>query len=228
MAFIGIALLIAAGLTLVIVADAGQIVGLSQEQMGQIIPLLLVLILVASGTFGRRIRLSHMLNGALLWVALFAVIIGAYSYRFELAGLAERVRGELTPGVAVVNEETQTAIFRKGFGNTYRMNARINGKKILMIFDTGASAVVLTHEDARAIGIDVDALSYDVRVQTANGVGRAAAIRLDNIEVGGISRSGIRAFVAEKGALETSLLGMTFLSTLDAYIVTRETLELRG
>ena len=47
-----------------------------------------------------------------------------------------------------------------------------------------------------------------------------------NIEIGGIVRENIRAFVAEPGALETSLLGMSFLQTLQAYTVRNDTLEL--
>ncbi|MCF6302434.1 MAG: TIGR02281 family clan AA aspartic protease [Devosiaceae bacterium] len=228
MAFIGFALLIAGGLTLVIISDAGQLVGLEQEQIGQIIPLLLILILVASGTFGRRVNFSSIFGGAVLWVGMFAVVIGGYSYRFEIIGLANRILGELTPGVAVIDENAGTAVFQKGFGNTFRMGARINGAKIIMIFDTGASAVVLTSSDAITAGIDPSTLRYDVRVQTANGVGRAASVRLDKIEIGGIVREDIRAFIAEPDALQTSLLGMSFLQTLQAYTVRNDTLELHG
>ncbi len=51
-------------------------------------------------------------------------------------------------------------------------------------------------------------------------------MRLDGIVVGGIKRKGVRAFVAEDGALDTSLLGMTFLETLSRYAVTSNSLEL--
>jgi aspartyl protease family protein len=94
------------------------------------------------------------------------------------------------------------------------------------IFDTGASAVVLTHADAVKAGIDTDALSYNISVQTANGTGRAAGITLDTLEVGGITRTRVRAFVAERGALDTSLLGMSFLGTLSRYAVSGNSLEL--
>ena len=63
-------------------------------------------------------------------------------------------------------------------------------------------------------------------VSTANGTGRAAAVTLDRVEVGGIVRNNVRAFVAERDALETSLLGMTYLSTLSRYAVSGNSLEL--
>jgi aspartyl protease family protein len=63
-------------------------------------------------------------------------------------------------------------------------------------------------------------------VTTANGTGRAAVVTLDRIEVGGIVRSRVPAFVAERGALQGSLLGMTFLETLSRYSVSGNKLEL--
>ena len=56
--------------------------------------------------------------------------------------------------------------------------------------------------------------------------GKAAQVTLDEIEVGGIVRKRIRAFVAERAALEQSLLGMTFLRTLSRYAVSSNSLEL--
>ena len=86
--------------------------------------------------------------------------------------------------------------------------------------------MVLTHGDAQRVGIATEALRYDVSVSTANGTGRAASVTLDRIEVGGIVRNNIRAFVAERGALDTSLLGMSFLGTLSRYAVSGNSLEL--
>jgi aspartyl protease family protein len=46
------------------------------------------------------------------------------------------------------------------------------------------------------------------------------------MEVGGIVRKDVRAFVAQDDALDTSLLGMTFLETLTRYAVSSDSLEL--
>ncbi|VAW20652.1 hypothetical protein MNBD_ALPHA12-789 [hydrothermal vent metagenome] len=228
MAFIGIALLIAIGLSVIIVSDAGTLAGITQDQVGQIVPLLLILIVVAAGAFSRRIRFSEMVSSVIMWVAIFGVTITGYTYRYELGDFSSRIIGELMPGKAEVNSKNGIATFRKGFANTFTVGAKVNGAKVVMTFDTGASAVVLTGRDAMAAGIDTRRLRYSVPVQTANGMGRAANIVLQRIEVGGIVRHNIRAFVAEPGALDASLLGMSFLQTLSAYTVTRETLELRN
>ena len=226
MIFIGIALLIACGLAVIVGTDAGSLIGLTQAQTAQVIPLVLILIVFAGGMFSRRRRATELLGSVVLWVGIFALAGVTYAYRDELTGLAGRVAGEFRPGVAMVNEEAGTATFRRDMGGHFELQATINGHTTPMIFDTGASAVVLTLADAQAAGIDTSALRFTIPVATANGTGQAARVSLDGIEVGGIKRKGIRAFVAEEGALDTSLLGMTFLETLSRYAVTSNSLEL--
>ena len=226
MIFIGIALLVAAGLVLLISADAGSLVGLTQMQTAQLAPLLILVIIFAGGLFTRRHKATELIGGLFLWAGLFAVAMVTYAYRDELLGVVGRVAGEFQPGVALVDAETGTATFRRGMDGHFEVNATINGHTTPMIFDTGASAVVLTIEDAEAAGVDLDRLRYTVPVATANGQGLAARTRLDSIEVGGIVRRNLTAFVTRDGALDTSLLGMTFLETLSQYSVTQNSLEL--
>jgi aspartyl protease family protein len=226
MIFIGIALLVAIGLALMISADAGSLVGLSQAQTAQMVPLLVILIVFAGGIFTRTRRASEMVTSVVLWVGIFGIAALGYAYRDEIGNIAGRVMGELQPGVALVDAERGTATFRRGMSGHFELAATINGHTTPMIFDTGASAVVLTIADAQAAGIDTDNLRYSIPVSTANGTGRAARVRLDQIEVGGINRVGVLAFVTEPGALTTSLLGMTFLETLSRYAVTQNSLEL--
>jgi aspartyl protease family protein len=226
MIFIGIALLIAIGMALLISADAGSMVGLTQAQTAQLIPLLVLLVIFAGGLFTRRRKAAELISSVLLWLGIFGGAAMTYAYRDELTGIAARVAGELRPGVAVVDAEAGIATFRRGMGGHFEINATVNGHTTPMIFDTGASAVVLTIADAKAAGIDTDGLAFTIPVSTANGTGRAARVRLDRIEVGGIVREGVVAFVTEQDALDTSLLGMTFLETLSRYSVTQNSLEL--
>jgi aspartyl protease family protein len=226
MLFIGLALMVAAGLVLLISADAGTMIGLTQTQTAQLVPLVIILIVFAGGLFSRRRRASELLGGLVLWIGIFATVGVGYAYRDELLGVVSRLTGELRPGVAVVDSEKGSAVFRRGFGGHFEIQATVNNHTTPMIFDTGASAVVLTPKDAAAAGIDIAALRYTMPVSTANGTGMAARTRLESIEVGGISRRNVMAFVTEAGALETSLLGMTFLETLSRYSVTQNSLEL--
>ena len=226
MLFIGVALVVAIGLALLISADAGSLVGLDPSDTARLVAGLAILILVAGSLFTRRQRLGEMLGNLMLWVGIFGLAVGLYSYRNELGNFGNRVMAELTPGAAVVDVQSGTATFRRAFGGSFRINASVNGHETHMIFDTGASAVVLTQADAKAAGLPVDRLDYVVPVKTANGTGRAALTLLDSITVGDITRHDIRAYVSDKGALETSLLGMTFLETLHGYAVQQDSLVL--
>jgi aspartyl protease family protein len=226
MIFIGIALVVSVGIALLISADAGSLLGLTQNQTAQLVPLVVLLIVFAGGIFTRTRKAGELIGSIFLWVAIFGLAGAGYAYRDEISAVTSRVMGELQPGVAVVDAERGAALFRRGLGGHFEIQATINGHTTPMIFDTGATAVVLTIADAEAAGIDTQSLNYTVPVSTANGMGRAARVRLQELEVGGIVRRRVPAFITEPGSLETSLLGMSFLETLSRYSVTQNSLEL--
>lgn len=101
-----------------------------------------------------------------------------------------------------------------------------NGHEVRFLVDTGASAVALTPDDARRLGIDPSGLSYTYEVSTANGQARAAQVKLASISVGGARVDNVDAFVLDRG-LETSLLGMTYLGRLSRFEASRNAMILR-
>ena len=226
MLFVGVAILVAVGLALLVSADAGAWLGLTQTQFGQLIPLVILAIIFAAGAFSRRQRFSVIVGNFAIWAGLFVAVLVGYTYREDLKDLAARVVGELSPTTAIVDSTNGTATFRRGLDGHFTVASTINGSAIPLLFDTGASAVVLSYRDAKRAGIPLENLSFTMPVMTANGTGRAAVVELDRVEIGGISRRNVRAFVAEDGALYGSLLGMTFLETLSRYSVAGDKLEL--
>lgn len=228
MMFTGIALLVALALAAIISSDAGSLIGLTEAQTGRAIPLLIVLVLLASSVFASRQRLRTIVGSFAIWIVLgFGLIVG-YSYRVELSQFGHRLVSELQPGVARVDPETGNVRIARALGGSFRIETEVNGVTTPMIFDTGASAVVLSVEDAARAGVDTDGLEFSVPVQTANGTGFAASVTLKSIAVGPIARHNIRAFVVEHSSLDTSLLGMTFLETLSRYSVSQNALELEN
>jgi len=226
MLFVGVAIVVAIGLALVVSSDVGGLVGLTQAQLGQLIPAVVILVVLSASLFSRRYRFGEIVSNLVVWVGIVGVLLVGYTYRDDLTGVASRVFGELLPGQAVVDPATSTVSFRSGLNGHFQINALVDGTEIRTVFDTGASAVVLTNDDAKKVGIDTKSLSYNVAVSTANGTGRAAQVTLSRLEVGTIERRKVRAFVAEAGALDTSLLGMSFLGTLSRYAVSGSSLEL--
>lgn len=226
MLFVGVALLVAIGIGLLVSADAGSLIGLNQTQFAQLIVLVVLAIVFAAGAFSRRQRFSTIVANLAVWAGIFVAALVGYTYREDIKGVAAQVFGELSPTTAIIDSSHGTATFRRGMDGHFLVSAKVNGTDTHMLFDTGASAVVLSYSDARRAGIDVGALNFDTPVTTANGTGRAAVVTLDEMEVGGIKRRKVPAFVADRGALDGSLLGMTFLETLSRYSVAGNQLEL--
>ena len=155
-----------------------------------------------------RGRFVQALAAALLWVVLALVLVVGYSYRYELRDVADRVMAELVPGHVITRGRT-VEVARTVNGD-FDVTAQINGARVAMVLDTGASSVVLTREDAKAAGLPLEVLAYTTNIETANGRTRAAPVTLDRLAIGGLVEHSVAALVAQPGQLKTSLLGMSF------------------
>ncbi|MDF2119006.1 TIGR02281 family clan AA aspartic protease [Roseiarcaceae bacterium H3SJ34-1] len=108
----------------------------------------------------------------------------------------------------------------------YFSNVEIDGRRIRMLVDTGATLVILTYEDAAALGINPAPSDYTAKVLTANGDLMTAKTQLREIRVGNILVRDVAALVVPAGRLKQSLLGMSFLSKLKSFEVADRSLIL--
>jgi aspartyl protease family protein len=131
----------------------------------------------------------------------------------------------LSAGPAAVADNARLSMSGNGH---FMTKAEVNGRSIRVMVDTGASTVALSHEDARKAGFRPDDLDFDAPVSTANGVVKAARVKIDRIEVGSIMVENVEGMVLPEGALSGSLLGMSFLRRLDSYEVKDGVLHLRN
>jgi aspartyl protease family protein len=221
---IGVALSLAA---LIATHDQDAIATLLRHDVGSLV-LKVALAIFAGGLVLVlfRKRLSKALEAFLFWAVIFLLLVVGYSYRFELRDVADRVIAELMPGH--VASHGQNAEIVRTRGGEFTMAARINGTKIPMVLDTGASSVVLTQQAAKAAGLPIEVLNYTVSVDTANGRTRAAPVTLDRLAIGGVVERSVPALVAQSGQLKTNLLGMSFLNRLESWDVRGDRLRLRG
>lgn len=104
-----------------------------------------------------------------------------------------------------------------GQNGHYVVKAFINNQAITVLVDTGASAVALSAHDAEQVGLHPGLLTYNVTVATANGIVKAARVKLDKVEIDGVRVDDVDALVLPEGALTGTLLGMTFLSRLSSF-----------
>jgi aspartyl protease family protein len=224
-------LLIGVGLALIVVIarhDEGTIGGLSVDDFGGLIYYGALVIFAGGAVLVlARQRPSQAVEAALVWIVIGFVLVFAYSYRFELRGAGNRVLSELMPGRISPRGERTVEIVR-GRGGDFQVAAQINGTRVAMVLDTGASSVVLTQEAAKAAGLPIEVLSYTVQVDTANGRTRAASVTLDRLAVGDIVERAVPALVAQPGQLRISLLGMSFLNRLQSWEVRGDRLVMHG
>lgn len=219
--------LVAALLVLIARNGEGTIGPLSIDQFGSLAyQIVLLVFLGATALVMFRERFTQAVTAALLWVILALALVIGYSYRFELRNVSDRVMAELMPG-HVISHGRNVEVARMANGD-FDVTVQINGARIAMVLDTGASSVVLTREDAQAAGLPVEVLAYTATIDTANGRTRAAPVTLDRIAVGALVERSVAALVAQPGQLKTSLLGMSFLNRLQSWEVRGDRLLLRG
>ena len=214
-------------LVIVVVHHGGAMAGLDEHQQLSLLYRIGLLVLVASALARMfRGRFAAAVRMALMWVAVAAVLAIGYTYRFELRDAANRVLAELVPGRAAARGRT-VELARTSAGD-FQVATQVNGARVPMVLDTGASSVMLTRDAAIAAGLPLEMIKYNVNVETANGRTYAAAAIIDRIAVGGIVERGVPALIAQPGTLKTSLLGMSFLSRLDGWEVRGDKVVMRG
>lgn len=220
---IGLAALL---IVLVVRHDSGTVLGLDIGSFGRMGVLLALLAFVSVGVF-RGLRASDVLKNALIWVLIALALVTIYSFKTELQMVANRVTGELIPGMALTSVDGNSITVSRGRNGHFSLSVEIEGTPVDMLVDTGASTVVLTYEDAQKVGIDVGSLSFQSPVETANGMTFFARVVLESIKVENIEMDTVRAAIAQQGNLKQSLLGNSFLDRLSSYEFTGSQLVLR-
>jgi aspartyl protease family protein len=208
-------------------ADQDAITNLLRHDIGAL-TLKVALIVCAGGLLLVlfKERLSKVFEAALFWIVIVLLLVVGYSYRFELGDAGDRVIAQLMPGhVAGHGRNAEVVRGRRG---DFAVAAHINGAKVPMVIDTGATSVVLTQEAARAAGLPIEVLEYTVNVDTANGRTRAAPVTLAKLAVGNLMERDVPALVVQRGQLHNNLLGMSFLNRLESWEVRGDKLRMRG
>ena len=181
--------------------------------------LYLSLLLGAIGFYfivANRRRMGQMVRHAALWALIFIGLLAA-------AGLWQDVQTRIAPA-QIVSGDGVIEVPRDRSGH-YVVMANLNGTAVEFLVDTGASNVVLSMEDAKRAGIDVDNLAFLGRAETANGTVRTAPVWVKNLSFGGIVDHDVRAYVTD-GDLFGSLLGMDYLQRFERIEITRDRLIL--
>jgi clan AA aspartic protease (TIGR02281 family) len=106
------------------------------------------------------------------------------------------------------------------------VQAEINGAKVELLTDTGATYVALNYDTALKLGFDKKKLDFSSRSSTANGIARVAPVDLDYLRIGSIVLKDVKAVIAEPGKMTQNLLGMSFIRRLSEFELAGERLDM--
>jgi aspartyl protease family protein len=110
--------------------------------------------------------------------------------------------------------DSRSVILSRNAQGHFQTDARVDGRHLTFMVDTGASTIALTAETAASLGIHPTPSDFTLATRTANGVVRVAPVELTMVEIEDITVHNVSAVVMPEGALSDNLLGMTFLSRL--------------
>ena len=151
---------------------------------------------------------------------------------FQSGGRAEDSQSAKTDQLAATarsspqfsSQDGSIALDRSADGHFYA-DVRINGNPVHMLIDTGASGIALSRGDAQSAGLATSIGMNDVVGEGADGVVRGEYVKLDRVELGPLSASGLDAVVLNSG--QQSLLGQSFLSKFASVQIEGDRMVLR-
>ena len=168
--------------------------------------------------------MSRLILTLVLLTATAGAVV-AYRNPERAARASDTVSELLRHGTGV---KTRAVEVQRGRSGEFTLRAKINGANAPMVVDTGATSVVLTYETAKAAGLPLELLNYDVVVETAGGRTKAARLTLDRLAIGKLVERSVPALVVPHGTMKTNLLGMSFLDRLERWEVRADRLMLHG
>ncbi len=133
----------------------------------------------------------------------------------EIAGRRETVTfGTSVGGSFAAPESREVTIYRDPKG-AYTTVGSINGRTVNFMVDTGATAIAMSANEARRLGIVYRLDGDPVGVTTASGTVPGHRVTLDRVAVGDITLRNVDALVIPGDLPEQVLLGLTFLNRVD-------------
>ena len=173
--------------------------------------LLMAAMLVMGGLISRREPAAKMLTMALAWVAIFAGGFILFTFRDNLGWVAQRLKAEAIGTPVTQDQETRIPMAIDGH---FWVDAKLNGKDVKFLVDSGATMTTIDMQTAERAGITMSRRA-DEYVRTGNGIIRVRTGRADNLRVGGIVRNDVGVQIADNDDL--NVLGMNFLSSLSRW-----------
>jgi aspartyl protease family protein len=165
-------------------------------------------LLIVDGAPPKAVNLGDSFRGVKV------LSISSPTVEVEISGQKQFLRLGESPAPLTSNSEANSSnrkiVLHAGTGGHFKTQGKINGQAVNFMVDTGATAVGISVDEARRLGLKYEegAPGY---VNTANGVTQAWKITLDRVRVANVEIYGVDAVVST-GQLPFVLLGNSFLT----------------
>ena len=175
----------------------------------------LALVVIGGAVLTRAPRLGSAVRfgGNLLMLAVFALAVMRFVRMDPSFDAALHAVGG--PVQTVEGGETRIPLGPDGH---YWITAQLNGARVRLMVDTGATVTAISQDVAEAAGIEPDPLRPEANVETANGSVTAAPARIDALRFGSIAARDLDAIVMP-GEGGPNVIGMSFLTRLKGWRV---------
>jgi aspartyl protease family protein len=162
------------------------------------------------------------------FVVVLLVCVGAAPF---LPGLVEGRMNNLGNAEVQPASDNQSSAERKHRISLNRhgqfiADAYLNGRAVDMLVDTGANVTALPESLAEDIGIFLQSSDFNVQINTANGITYGARAVVDGMRIGNIRLKNIDVLILKDRSLGGPLLGMSALTRLQRFDISRDTLVL--
>jgi len=158
-----------------------------------------------------------------------AVLAALVWLGFELARDAGKIpEGLLTAEIAApASIETPIAHLHAAWDGLFRTVAQVNNQSVGAIIDTGTPLVLLQYEEASRLGFHPETIDFNARVPVSDRKVKVAYFPLLSVRVEDAEIFNVEAAIAEQGALETNLIGLSYLKRLSGFALSEGELLLR-
>lgn len=134
--------------------------------------------------------------------------------RIEIAGKERRLTLDAPVAASYAGaKRTEVRLVADKRGH-FSTSAWINGRRVPVLVDTGATSIAFNYPTARSLGLNLDR-AQPIQVSTANGIARAYKLKLNSVAIGGLKLHNVEATVHADDFPQITLLGNSFLSRVD-------------
>lgn len=185
----------------------------------------LALVLVGSALLARRAALGGVMRMTILWIVIFAVLLGLFKTGEKFGLFSGRMNGEGEPSsmsadlparLPPARAEGQALRIPIAPDGHYWVEGIVNGTPARFLIDSGASVTALSVSSARASGLNFDLNEPGVSMMTANGKIDAKRSTIATLAIGPIRASDLDIVISPAFG-EVNVIGMNMLSRLKSW-----------